>query len=82
MNGGQGSFNSCAFEGNSASVSEHGYVAFEIEYCEFFGCICVVSNLWIWNVRIVFCSIHDCTWHVYISYISRMFPFVLFFETV
>ena len=31
INGGSGTFDSCSFDGNTARVSTHGYIGFEIE---------------------------------------------------
>ena len=43
--GGSGTFDSCSFERNTAYVSTHDNIGFEIECCKFVDCICVVSDL-------------------------------------
>ena len=41
--GGSGTFDSCSFDGNTAYVSTHDNIGFEIECSKFVGVFCVVS---------------------------------------
>ena len=56
---GSGTFVSCSFDGNTASVRTHGYVGLEIERCKFVGCICIVLDL---------CSNHKMHFMIFILF--------------
>ena len=92
IGGGSGTFESCSFEGNSATVSTHAHVGdLRLSVVNVWDAFCVLFRTFVFEkVHIVFCSIHEMHFMIFgfysVAHCMRMshgyFRFFLFYKTV